>query len=132
MGQSKPFSLVALVVEDDHSQRQVISLLLEDSDYVVIECSSAEAAEQVLRERGRQLSLLFTDVNLRGQMTGVELAFIARKYNPSLEIVVTSGKPLLQPLPDGAKFWPKPWARRDLLREAAMVQQAAAHILTTL
>jgi two-component system cell cycle response regulator CpdR len=125
VGQSKPFSLVALVVEDDHSQRKMISFLLEDSDYVVIECSSAEAAEKVLRESGRQLSLLFTDVNLSGRMSGVELAFIARQYNPNLEIVVTSGKPLLHALPDGAKFWPKPWARLDLLREAAMVRQAA-------
>jgi two-component system, cell cycle response regulator CpdR len=38
---------------------------------------------------------------------------------------VTSGRPLSQPLPDGAKFWAKPWAAVDVLREAAMASAAS-------
>ena len=51
-------------------------------------------------------------------MDGVELAHIARKYNPDLDVIVTSGKPLPQQLPDGAKFWSKPWTPLDVIREA--------------
>jgi hypothetical protein len=51
-------------------------------------------------------------------MTGVELAHVAKKYNPELDVIVTSGKPLRQALPDGAKFWSKPWAPLDVIREA--------------
>ena len=49
MGQSKPFRATALVVEDDPMQREMISVLLEESNYDVIQCESAEAAELVLR-----------------------------------------------------------------------------------
>ena len=104
----------------------MISILLEESDYVVMECQSAEAAELVLRELGSGLTLLFTDVHLAGRMNGVELAFVARQHNQKLDIIVTSGRPLSQPLPDGAKFWAKPWAPVDILREAAMLQGSAS------
>ncbi len=118
MGQSKPLRATALVVEDDAMQREMTCLLLEESDFNVIECESAEAAELVLERNGGSLSLMMTDVQLAGHMNGVELAHIAKKYNPKLDVIVTSGKPLRQPLPDGAKFWPKPWAPLDIIREA--------------
>jgi two-component system cell cycle response regulator CpdR len=118
MGQSKPPRATALVVEDDVMQREMTCLLLEESDFNVIECESAEAAELVLERNGGSLSLMLTDVQLAGHMNGVELAHLAKKYNPELDVIVTSGKPLRQPLPDGAKFWPKPWAPLDIIREA--------------
>jgi CheY-like chemotaxis protein len=115
---------IALIVEDQASQRAVLSVLLEESQYVVMECQSAEAAELVLRDVPG-LTLLITDVNLAGCMNGVELAFVARRHHPNLDIIVTSGRPLCQPLPDGAKFWAKPWTPVDILREAAMLQASA-------
>jgi CheY-like chemotaxis protein len=118
MGQSTPFRAKALIVEDDPMQRQMIGLLLEESDFDVIECESAEAAEQVLERIADSLMLMMTDVNLAGPMDGVELAHVARKYNPELEVIVTSGKPLRRNLPEGAKFWAKPWAPLDIIREA--------------
>ena len=118
MGQSKPYRAKALVVEDDPMQREMIGLLLEESDFDVIECESAEAAELVLQEAASKVVLMMTDVELAGHMTGVELAHVAKKYNPELDVIVTSGKPLRQKLPDGALFWPKPWAPLDVIRVA--------------
>ena len=118
MGQSKPFRPTALVVEDDPMQREMICLLLEESDLDVVECASAEAAALVLEQAGAEVAMMMTDVNLAGHMDGVELAHIARKYNPDIDVIVTSGKPLRQQLPDGAKFWSKPWAALDVIREA--------------
>ena len=94
MGQSKPFRATALVVEDDAMQREMICVLLEESEYDVIQCESAEAAELVLDRMGSTLSLLMTDVNLAGRMSGAELAAIAHQRHPALDVVVTSGKPL--------------------------------------
>jgi CheY-like chemotaxis protein len=125
VGQSNPISPIALVVEDDASQREVISVLLEESQYVVMECQSAEAAALAVRELGSELTLLIIDVNLAGGMDGIELAFFARQQSPTADIIVTSGRPLKQPLPTGAKFWQKPWTSLDLLREAAMLQMSA-------
>lgn len=118
MGQSKPFRATALVVEDDPIQREMISLLLEESHFEVVECESAEAAEAVLRRIGRELALVMTDISLAGAMDGVSLAFIARRYNPDLDVIVTSGSPLPRPLPQGAQYWSKPWAPLDVIRLA--------------
>jgi len=118
MGQSKPLRATALIVEDDPMQRDMICLLLEESDVDVIECESAEAAELVLERAGDSLVMMMTDVQLAGSMNGVELAYIARKYNPAIGVIVTSGRPLHQALPDGVQFWAKPWAPLDVIREA--------------
>ena len=118
MGQAEPFRATALIVEDDVMQREMLSLLLEESGYQVIQCDSAEAAQRVLDQGAGTLCLMLTDVQLAGRMNGVELAHVAKDRNPKLDIVVTSGRPLAQPLPDGAKFWAKPWAPLDVIREA--------------
>jgi two-component system cell cycle response regulator CpdR len=125
VGQSKPYRSIALIVEDDPMQREMIALLLEESEYDVIQCESAEAAELVLEKCSNSLALLMTDVNLAGRMNGVELAHVARQRNPGLDVVVTSGRKLAQPLPEGVKFWPKPWSALDVLREAAIAAQSA-------
>src|SRR5205823_5441734 len=78
----------------------------------------AESAELVLERAAGSLVLMMTDVQLAGNMDGVELAHIARKYNPDMGVIVTSGKPLHQELPDGVQFWSKPWAPLDVIREA--------------
>lgn len=118
MGQTRPFRATALIVEDDVLQREMLGLLLEESGYAVIQCESAEDARRVLEHSDGTLCFLMTDVQLAGHMSGVELAFIAKAHNPRLDVVVTSGHPLTQALPDGAKFWAKPWAPLDVLREA--------------
>jgi CheY-like chemotaxis protein len=127
MGQSKPFRATALVVEDDPMQRDMLSLLLEESEVAVIECESAEAAELVLERAAGDLVLMLTDVQLAGNMDGVELAHIARKYNPEIGVIVTSGKPLHQELPEGVQFWTKPWAPLDVIREAERMVHARQH-----
>ena len=53
MGQARPLRAKALVVEDDPIEREMIGLLLEESDFDVIACESAEAAELVLQRSGK-------------------------------------------------------------------------------
>ena len=128
MGQSKPYRATALIVEDDPMQREMICLLLEESDMDVIECESGEAAELVLEQADASLVLMMTDVQLAGHMNGVELAHVAKKFNPEMDVIVTSGKPLRQKLPDGAQFWSKPWAPLDVIREAEKMSLAWSHV----
>ena len=128
MGQSKPYRATALVVEDDPTQREMLCLLLEESEIDVIECESAEAAKLVLEQADASLVLLMTDVSLAGHMSGVELAHVAMKFNPEMDVIVTSGKPLRQTLPDGVKFWSKPWTPLDVIREAERMSLAWARV----
>jgi len=118
MGQTSPFKPIALVVEDDAMQRQLIALLLEESDMGVIQCESAEAALRVLERMGGCVSMLFTDINLAGMLDGVDLAHFARKRFPGMNIVVTSGAAQTRALPADTTFMAKPWLPLDLLREA--------------
>ncbi len=122
MGQATPFKPIALVVEDDEMQRELVVLLLEECDMGVIQCGSAETALEVLDKLGPSLSMLFTDVNLGGTIDGVELAHAAAKHYPNIHVVVTSGKALPKELPRSAMFMQKPWLTLDLLREAERSQ----------
>ena len=89
MGQSKHLRPIAIVVEDDAIQRDMIALLLEESDFSVIQCEDAETATLALK--ARHPSLLITDVNLTGKMNGVELAYLARKNDPALRLSGSQG-----------------------------------------
>ena len=60
MGRAKFFRATALIVEDDPMQREMICLLLEESDVEVIECESAEAAELVLENAGSNVVMMMT------------------------------------------------------------------------
>jgi len=118
MGQASPFKPIALVVEDDELQRELVVLLLEESEMGVIQCESAEAALRVLERMGGCLSMMFTDVNLAGTIDGIALAEFARQRFPNLHVVVTSGAAQSKAVPEGARFMLKPWRPLDVLREA--------------
>lgn len=115
MGQSKPFRATALVVEDDDIQREMIALLLKESDFDVIQCEDAETA--LLALKMCHPSMLVTDVNLAGKVNGVELARIARSNDSKMRVVVISGQPPASSLPDGVVFFSKPFYPTALLRE---------------
>jgi CheY-like chemotaxis protein len=94
---------MALVVEDDALQRELLSDVLRLEQMDVIECGSAESAELVLSRTGLQLALLITDVELAGKITGLELVQFARARFPDLKVVIISGHDDL-PIPVGARF----------------------------
>ncbi len=109
----------ALVVEDDVDQRELVSALLEECDMAVIQCETAESAEVVLERVGGSLSMIFTDVNLPGEMSGADLAVLAKSRFPDMTVIVTSGSNAPE-LPAGAMFMQKPWRALDILRQAEL------------
>src|SRR5258708_3407403 len=117
MGQANPIKPIALVVEDDVLQRELVVVLLEESEMDVIQCQSAEGALRVLEKMDGCVSMIFTDVNLAGKIDGVELAHFATQCYPNIHVIVTSGIELTKSLPEGALFMPKLWFPLDLLRE---------------
>jgi two-component system, cell cycle response regulator CpdR len=122
MGQARP---LALVVEDDPLERELASVVLEECEMDVVPCESAEAATAVLEALERQPLMLFADVRLPGVLTGADLAFLVRAKFPEARVIVTSGDDLPPPLPDGARFMPKPWVPLELVREATAVEMRA-------
>lgn len=113
----KTHKATALVVEDDRDQLELVTALLEECEMAVIQCETAESAETVLDKVGADLSMIFTDIKLAGDMSGTELAVLAKARFPDMLVIVTSGshEPVL---PAGAMFMQKPWRALDILREA--------------
>ncbi|MBR1120431.1 response regulator [Bradyrhizobium lablabi] len=121
MGSSRPFRSVAVVVEDDPIQREMLASLLEEGHFEVIQCEDAQTADLALAKR--HPALLVTDVNLVGAMSGLELARKARQLHPEIRVIVISGRPT-PAVPDGVTFFAKPFYPTDLLREVERSEHA--------
>ncbi|WP_366848314.1 response regulator [Methylobacterium sp.] len=111
---------LALIVEDEAATRALAESLFEPTDLDAVGCDSAEAALDILRERGADVALVFADVRLAGAMDGLQLAKAVSTLWPRCRMVVTSGRAIARPgdLPSEAVFIPKPWSPHELLVEA--------------
>ena len=63
------------------------------------------------------VAALFTDVNMPGELDGIDLAYLARDLHPGIRVIVTSGAKRIDEttLPPGGKFVPKPYACANLV-----------------
>jgi len=79
-----------LVVEDEVLVRLVISDYLRECGYRVIEAGSAAEAITVLQSP-ETVHIVFSDVQMPGEMDGFGLASWVRKNQPWLKMLLTSG-----------------------------------------
>lgn len=79
-----------LVVEDEVLVRMVVAKYLRDCGFQVIEASNAEEAVRALVADGT-IRLVFSDVNMPGQMDGIGLARWLRQERPAIKILLASG-----------------------------------------
>lgn len=109
-----------LVTEDDELLRLYTSELLEESGYTVVEADSAEEALKVM-EAGKDVRLLFTDIQMPPGCDGLELARQVHKRWPRVLLVVTSGQvqPTKDEIADHGRFIRKPYRAKELLGEIA-------------
>jgi CheY-like chemotaxis protein len=79
-----------LVVEDDPSLRLFVVGRLNHLGFTAL---TAEAADEALAiiEKHPEVTLLFTDIVLAGQVDGLDLAESARALRPDLKLIFTSG-----------------------------------------
>jgi CheY-like chemotaxis protein len=80
--------LTVLLVEDNDHVRDFARDLLENLDCRVVTASDADEALSVLENQ--PVDVLFSDVVMPGK-SGIELARIARKRDPSLPVLLASG-----------------------------------------
>jgi CheY-like chemotaxis protein len=105
-----------LVVEDDTTTRELAAMVLESGGYRVSEASSADQAVDALT-LADNIALVFSDIQMPGTMSGVELAHSLHQRNDRLPIILTSGLRLNQHLdyPTWAPFLEKPYTALGLL-----------------
>jgi len=74
-----------LLVEDDQTQRELLTELLEEEGFKVVSAPSAERALDLFRRDG--FDVVITDVRLGG-MGGLELLKKLKELEPSVEVIV--------------------------------------------
>jgi CheY-like chemotaxis protein len=80
-----------LVVEDEVLVAEMIKSTLTDDGFEVHLSPNARDALRYLRS-GEPVDILFTDIDLPGEMDGGSLARCARELKPDLPVVYASGK----------------------------------------
>jgi signal transduction histidine kinase len=113
-----------LLVEDDDQVREHVASQLAQLGYQVVAVTHGAAALDAMASQG--FDLLFTDVVMPGGMSGRQLAEEARKRQPGLRILFTSGyteNAIVHHgrLDPGVHLLNKPYRRSDL---AVKVRQA--------
>lgn len=105
-----------LVVEDEPLVRMVAADALADNGIMAWEAADAEEALHVLDEHP-SIGLVFTDVNMPGEMNGLGLAHEVSVRRPDISLIVTSGAVTIadEDLPDHGSFLPKPYPTERLV-----------------
>jgi CheY-like chemotaxis protein len=105
-----------LVVDDEPLVLINAAGMIEQAGWTALEASNSAEALRVLADHP-DVDLLFTDINMPGDMDGLELAACVHKLHPHVALVVTSGKQYLadSALPDHGTFLPKPYGYNELI-----------------
>ena len=106
---TRPISV--LLVEDEAIISEWVKDTLIDDGFTVFSVATAAEALRCLQSNA-EVDVLFTDINLPGDMDGSQLARVARDLRPDLTVVYASGR-VRQVDPKmrvpGSTFVPKPY-----------------------
>lgn len=98
-----------LVVEDEPLIRLMLTDALEDAGFSVIEAGTADEALGIITDQ--TIHLLFTDIQMPGTASGLDLAHVVADRFPQAGILIASGRLTLADieLPPSAEFFAKPY-----------------------
>src|SRR6476620_2560895 len=104
---------VVLIVEDELLLRINAADMISGAGFEVVEATNADDAIEILEVR-RDITVVFTDIQMPGSMDGLKLAHAVRGRWPPIKIVATSGLEDVgeKDLPEGGRFLSKPYNRR--------------------
>src|ERR1700709_2157331 len=111
MGLSQSKRPVVLIVEDELLLRMNAVEMIDAAGFEVVEAANADQAIEILEAR-RDITVMFTDIQMPGSMDGLKLARAVRGRWPPVKIVATSGHLHIEEneLPEGGRFLPKPYS----------------------
>jgi DNA-binding response OmpR family regulator len=103
---------IILVAEDESLIRLVISDFLNDAGFEVIQASTGDAALKVIETR--RVDLVFSDINMPGDMKGDSLAEWLSTHHPTVPVIMTSGREIPDIRAADRRFIRKPYALSDV------------------
>jgi CheY-like chemotaxis protein len=124
MGHSASRRPVVLIVEDEFLLRMDAADMIAAAGFEAIAAANADEAIEILEAR-RDVTVIFTDIQMPGSMDGLKLARAVRGRWPPIKIIATSGHARVREtdLPEGGRFLCKPYSPMqitDLLREVVL------------
>jgi CheY-like chemotaxis protein len=105
---------VVLIVENDVLLRLVTASNLRDAGFEVIEAANPAEALRILDRI--PVDVLFSDIDMPGNMDGLALAQWVRQSQADTRIILTSGAKAPGDVEEYASFLPKPYAEKDVER----------------
>jgi len=107
---------MVLLVEDEALIRLLVSDVLRDAGFDVVEAASAAEAVIALSAHP-EVDALFSDLELPGGPDGLTLAHHIHEHRPDIGILLTSGRghPNTTELPDGGCFIAKPYDESEVV-----------------
>ncbi len=114
-----------LVVDDEPTMRMLVSEILVDGGYTLVEAGDGPSGLSVLQS-DRTIDLLITDVGLPGGMSGRQLADAARALRPGLQVLFITGYAEnaaigAAHLDPGMEVMTKPFAMADLSDRVGLI-----------
>ncbi len=121
-------AMVILVVEDDVIVRMLACDILTDAGHHTLEAVDAAEALRLLDARP-DIALVFTDVDMPGEINGLGLGRLISLKTPDLPMIITTGGANVSPgdLPASARFLQKPYtpdALRTLIEQMIVAPPA--------
>jgi CheY-like chemotaxis protein len=102
-----------LIVDDEPLIRMAISDFLQECGFKTLEASDASEAVQMINSYAIVLDLVFSDIQMPGEMDGFGLATWIRQNRPQLPVILCSGdskkSTLAHELCEGEPFLAKPF-----------------------
>ena len=107
---------VVLIVEDEFLLRMDAVDMIGGAGFEVIEAANADEAIEILEAR-RDITVVFTDVQMPGSMDGLRLAEAVHGRWPPIKIIATSGHVHVSDtdLPEGGRFLSKPYSPMQVM-----------------
>ncbi|MGV1848023.1 MULTISPECIES: response regulator [unclassified Rhizobium] len=108
---------IALVVDDEPLILMDTADMISDEGYAVVEARTADQAFEFLQKHS-SLQLLFTDVQMPGDLDGFQLAMLVAERWPHICVIVASGaaRPGPNDIPENARFIAEPFSA-DLVHQ---------------
>jgi CheY-like chemotaxis protein len=117
MSQIQPPSIQVLIVEDEPLVRMVARATLEDAGFEPMEAATADEALRILVGE-HDFAAVVSDIEMPGEMNGLDLAWAIRAQWPKIAVVLTSGRQLPRPvdMPVKVRFVAKPYHPAHLVQ----------------
>ena len=82
---------VCLIVDDEPAIRAYLKAILQCKNVQALEASNAVQALQMLQKHGNGIDLIITDIQMPGDLDGVDLAYSVKHSHPAIPVLLISG-----------------------------------------